>query len=170
MKLKSYLNLTNGLNYLSILKDKVDLSNADFVRIQSTACEQKLWHKILVELDYNFLVDIASGNQVFVFDTSACKNKSRALYQGLEWVKYFLNRYWFEKEYIPIVNGYNCTSYFNECYEGVIKIPEVKSKYKYLKKFIMTDNLKIYSISCNYPDMAIPSILLQRSNTDKKEQ
>lgn len=152
MKLKVYLNLTNGLDYLSILKDRVDLSNADFIRIQSTTCEQKVWHKLLLELDYNFLIDIASGNQVFVFDTSAHKNTPRSIYQGVEWIKYFLNKYWLEKEYIPIVNGCNCIAYFAECYEKVIRMPDVKSKYKYLKKFIMTDTLKIYSISCNYPN------------------
>ena len=64
-----YLNLTNGIEALEILKP----ANLRFVRIQSTACEQKRWDFILQDLDYSFLMDIALGENVTVVDYIAKK-------------------------------------------------------------------------------------------------
>ena len=75
---KNYINLTNGIKWINHLS-KVD----GFVRIQSTWCEQKLWWRIIQDLGYNFLIDVATGNDVTVFDASAKKKSSRAIFQNI---------------------------------------------------------------------------------------
>lgn len=49
-----YLNLTNGIEFLD--RPDFNIKEYKFVRIQSTACEKHLWDKILMDLDYNFLL------------------------------------------------------------------------------------------------------------------
>jgi len=107
-----FINLTNGIEYLP------EIGPIDgFVRIQSTACEQKRWWRIIRDLDYTFLLAVASGIAVTVYDTSQKKNVPRALYQGIEWIRYALSRRWLDSEVIPIVRGCNCQAYFRECYD-----------------------------------------------------
>ena len=72
-KITNYLNLTNGLEYIN------EIPNYKLVRIQSTYCEQKLFDRMIQDLDYNFLFDIAQGNTVRIYDTSSNKKQSRAL-------------------------------------------------------------------------------------------
>lgn len=134
--MKVYLNLTNGIEYLKYFKGSFHV-----IRIQSTACEQKRWDFILQELDYNFLLDLALGKEVVVVDFSAKKQTPRAIYQGLEFVKYVLNRYWLGKEYSPNVRGFNCTDYFNEVYNNLDK--RTFKKLGYFKKFLKTDEIKL---------------------------
>lgn len=128
-----YLNLTNGIEGLKNWKD------VKFIRIQSTACEQKRWDFLLQELDYNFLLDIALGEKVVVIDCGASKDAPRAMYQGLEFVKYVLNKHWLGKDYTPFVKNYGCSHYFGECYSKLSK--RTLKKLDYFKKFIMTDEI-----------------------------
>lgn len=53
MAIIKYLNLTNGLEYLD------EIQNYKLVRIQSSLCERKCWDKLIQDLDYNFLFDLA---------------------------------------------------------------------------------------------------------------
>ncbi|RLI00940.1 hypothetical protein DRO38_05725, partial [Candidatus Bathyarchaeota archaeon] len=78
-----------------------------------------------------------------VIDFSARKKMPRALYQGLEWVRYCVNRAWNSKIVIPLVQGHNCSAYFDKCY---LELSEsAKKKLKYFKKFVATDNeIKIF--------------------------
>ena len=93
---KTYLNLTNGIEFLDKFNARVE--DIKFVRIQSCACERHLWDKLINDLDYNFLLDLALGYEVVVWDTSARKRESRAMYQGLKLIEYVLNKIWFDKE------------------------------------------------------------------------
>ena len=136
MKTKYYINLTNGVEFL--------LSNPDieygFIRIQSTACEQQRWEYILFEIDYDFLMNLAIGNDCVVVDYSAKKNTPRSVYQGLEWIKFVLDRIWFDGKYKPFVKNHNCEKYFTQQLRN-IKESKALNKIKYFKKFIMTDRL-----------------------------
>lgn len=132
-----YLNLTNGIEALEFLKP----ANLRFVRIQSTACEQKRWDFILQDLDYSFLMDIALGENVTVVDYSAKKENTRAVYQGLEFIKYVLNKYWLNKEYTPNVKGFNCSEYFKSVYDKLDK--RTFKKLEYFKKFLKTNEIKL---------------------------
>lgn len=135
-----YLNLTNGIEALNVIKKPYS-----FIRIQSTACEQKRWDFILQDLDYNFLMDIALGKEVFIYDYGANKSVPRALYQGVEFIKFVLNRYWFNKEYYPIVKNNNTYKYFNEIYNKLDK--KTFKKLEYFKKFLFGKEADIKCIS-----------------------
>lgn len=139
-----YLNLTNGIEFLENPDFNKDYR---FVRIQSTACERHLWDKLLSELDYNFLLDLALGNEVIICDTSAHKTISRALYQGVEFIRFVLYKVWLNKDIIPYVRNQNCNDYFQAEYKKLNN--KTLSKLKYLRKFLNTDELKITCISFN---------------------
>lgn len=134
---KLYLNLTNGIELL----ENLNSLDFNFVRIQSTACEQKRWDFILQELDYNFLMHLALGESVIVVDYSAKKAQTRAVYQGLEFIKYTLNRYWLDKDYTPNVKGFNCQEYFKSVYDKLDK--RTFKKLEYFKKFLKTNEIKL---------------------------
>lgn len=138
--IKSYLNLTNGIEFLE------DSSNIDFkfIRIQSTACEQHMWDKIILDLDYNFLLDLALGYKVIVYDTSSKKKESRAMYQGLKFVEYILNRIWFDKSIDIEVKNINVKKYFEKEYQNLSEA--AIKKVKYIKKFLDTDKVYLTSV------------------------
>ena len=136
MKVVKYLNLTNGLEYLKEIKDY------KIVRIQSTICEAKNWDKLIQDLDYNFLMDLAQGNKIEIYDTSSKKRISRALFQGVEFIKYALNRRWFDNENAQaMVKEQNVTAYFKHEYERLSK--NAKSKLDYIKKFLNANEVNI---------------------------
>lgn len=139
---KTYLNLTNGIEFLDKFNARVE--DIKFVRIQSCACERHLWDKLINELDYNFLLDLALGYEVVVWDTSARKRESRAMYQGLKLIEYVLNRIWFDREVEIKVKDMNCKSYFEEAYKSISD--KTKNKIRYVKKFLNTDEIKLKSI------------------------
>lgn len=138
---KHYYNLTNGLQFKKFNEPY------GFIRIQSTACEQKRWDFIIQDLDNDFLYNLAIGNTCIVYDLSEKKKKTRALYQGLEWIKYVLYRRWFNKNYIPVVNGNNCQKYFSDCYLNLGK--RTKTKLDYFKKFLKYDEIRIKKVTGN---------------------
>lgn len=140
---KHYLNLTNGIEFL---EDSENI-NFNFVRIQSCACERHLWDKIILDLDYHFLLDIALGYKVIVYDTSAKKEESRAMFQGLKFIEYVLNRVWFNKKIDIEVKGMNCKKYFEEGYRELSNIS--LKKIKYLRKFLDTDKICLLSVCKN---------------------
>jgi len=125
---KNFYNLTNGLKFNDFL------SPHSFIRIQSTACEQRRWDFILQDLDNDFLFNLAIGTECVVYDLSENKNETRALFQGLEWIKFVLYKRWLDKKYTPIVKGNNCTDYFTWCYECLDK--RTKIKIDYFRKFV----------------------------------
>lgn len=135
MMVQKYLNLTNGLKYLN------EVGEYKVIRIQSTLCEAKCWDKLINDLDYNFLLDLAQGNTVEIYDTSSKKNMSRALYQGVEFIKYTLNKRWFDREELTYVNGFDVTTYFRQEYCKLSQ--NTKKKLDYVKKFLNTDKIYI---------------------------
>lgn len=142
-KQKVYLNLTNGIEFL----EKFNIEECNFIRIQSCACERHLWDKIIRELDYGFLLDVALGYEVVVYDTSAKKKESRAMYQGLKFVEYVLNRIWFNKRIDIEVKGMKCKDYFEEAYRTLQD--STINKIKYLRKFLNEDNCIYLKSICN---------------------
>lgn len=140
--IKVYLNLTNGIEFLDF--PDFNIKDYRFVRIQSCACERHLWNKILSDLDYNFLIDLAIGNKVIVCDTSTSKLLSRALYQGVEFIQFALNKIWLNKDTTPYVRNMNCKDYFEKEFLKLEK--STLKKIKYLRKFLNTDNVEIICV------------------------
>ena len=139
-----FINLTNGLEFYP---DVCDLSGfTGYVRIQSTACEQKLWSKIISELDYTFLMYLALGQEdIYVYDCGANKETPRALYQGIPFISYTLQRYWYGIEAKKVfVRNNNVYKYFDEVYSQLNE--QAIKKLKYFLPFInhKERNIRLY--------------------------
>lgn len=135
---KIYYNLTNGIEFIN--------SVPFFIRLQSTLLEAKKFDKVIYELDYNFLLDLALGYNIILIDGSSKKLQSRAIYQGIPWIKYVLERYWLN--IIPkiiYVRQSNVINYFNEQYNLLSK--ETKQKLNYISKFLNTKNISLTGIT-----------------------
>lgn len=153
MKEINYVNLTNGIEAIPKLK-----GNFRFIRIQSTFCEQHLWNRLLQDLDNDFLFNLALGNSVTIYDYGAGKPNSRALYQGVEFIRYVLTRRWLGSEIRPNVDrtgnkdpGKDCRAYFSECYARLSR--RTKKKLDYFKPFLLTDRIAIKTVcSATYHD------------------
>ena len=130
---KHFINLTNGIEAIPFL------DNYEFVRIPSSYCETKSWDNLLFSLDSNFLMNLAVGNTCIIYDYSQNKEMPRALYQGVEYIKFVLYKRWFNVDYKPMVNHNNCFDYFNSIRLSV----STKRKIDYFKKFLYTDKLNI---------------------------
>ena len=141
MKTIRYINLTNGVDVIPLLDE-----DYHFIRIQSTACEQKLWGKILDELDYDLLMNLALGNLCLIYDYSARKETSRALYQGLPWIEFVLNKVWFDRDTKPMVRNTDVKAYFETEY-SLIKESHTVERLKYFRKFLGTDHIRLSYIS-----------------------
>lgn len=139
---KSYINLTNGIEaFENAPYDFYD----GFIRIQSTACEQKRWDFLLQELDTDFLMNIALGNSVRVVDYGASKETSRAVYQGIEFIKFVLKKHWLGITDRVIVRHTDSTNYFEEVYRNLSK--RTLRKLDYFKKFVKTDTIDLVGFS-----------------------
>ena len=135
----AYLNLTNGIEAL-----RYTASPQRFIRIQSTACEQKRWDFILQDLDYDFLLSLALGRRCAIYDFGHT-GTPRALWQGVEWIKYALTRNWLKAEYKPIVRGHNASGYFADQYANLEA--RTLSKLKYFRKFVQTETIDLEVIA-----------------------
>jgi hypothetical protein len=124
-----FLNLTNGIEYLQHFAGPVR-----FVRIQSTACEQGLWNKIIEDLDYTFLMFLAQGYECVVLDYSNKNALSRALWQGVPWIEYVLHRRWLRQDINIFVKSHNSKEFFSQKYAELSKA--AKNKIDYAKKFL----------------------------------
>lgn len=134
--MRHFVNLTNGIEAVPNITEPYA-----FIRIQSTACEQKRWDFVLQELDYTFLLALASGEVCAIYDYGANKPVPRALYQGVEWVRYALTRRWLGVEVTPYIRGHQVLRYFRECYAALDR--RTFAKIDYVRKFLNTDELRI---------------------------
>lgn len=133
-KTKTFINLTNGIEFI----DNID--DIQFIRIPSTFCEKKMWDTLIQTLDSNFLIYLALGYKCKIIDGSNSP-PSRALWQGVEFIKFCINRCWFNKPYKPICRNMNVEKYFTEQYNKLSKSTE--RKLKYFRKFLLCDDIDI---------------------------
>lgn len=127
---RHFINLTNGIQAI----EDYGLTDVRFVRIQSTACEQKRWEDILMQLSDDFMLSAALGHQCVVYDYGANKDVPRAIWQGLEWIKYALWRHWCDRgPYQPIGRAQPMERYFDEQYRQLG--PRVKARLNYFKRY-----------------------------------
>ena len=132
-----FINLTAGLEHFKQFKEL----NPQYIRIQSTWCEQKLWEKIILDLDNNFLMKLAIGEKCCVLDFTSRHRKngaSRAIWQGLSWIRYCLERAWFKTE-IELPHGMHL--YFRDQYNELTR--PTKKKLKYYRKFLLTKSIDL---------------------------
>lgn len=139
---KHYINLTNGIEKLpDLMRDGTPFS---FIRIQSTVCEQKDWSRLILDLDNDLLLHAAMGVTCYVYDFGAQKKTARAIYQGLEFVRYALSRALTGDAPDPIVRGHNCREYFYESYKALSS--RALGKLKYYRSY-MKGSINIIGVS-----------------------
>ena len=103
------------------------------MRLQSTWCEQKRWADILAALPDDFLARAALGEEIVVLDYGARADVPRAIWQGLEWVKYALHRSWFEEVYTPSGRAGPMKFYFGAQYQELNE--RVLTRLRYFRRF-----------------------------------
>lgn len=139
-----YYNLTNGLEDVASAKN-----GARFIRIQSTQLEQKHFGLVIMDLDNDLLMHLALGYKCVIHDkASRSGNVSRACWYGIPWIKYCLERVWFNR--IPketIVKTFNLAKYFAQQYKKLGT--SEKRKLKYYKKFLMTNSVNLEYQCCH---------------------
>lgn len=142
MTARHFVNLTNGLQAIP----EYGLTDYRFIRLQSTACEQKLWADILMQLSDDFLMAAALGHDCVVYDYGAGRAVPRAVWQGLEWVKFVLHRRWKGQTYMPQGRAALMHGYFGREYA---RLPDrVKARLDYFGKFsIMSDPIRISAVT-----------------------
>lgn len=133
-----FINLSNGLFAIK----EHNLTDYRVLRIQSSQCEQKLFGTIINGLSDEFLFRVAFGHEVIVYDYGANKNVPRAIWQGLEFIKYVLHKRWKNEIYTPIYRDANVMKvYFESEYKKLDRA--TKHKIDYYKKFFNgTINIK----------------------------
>ena len=144
MKTIHYINLTNGIEWVTHIM--VEYHNADirFIRLQSTHCEQKLWDDVIANIDADFLMNLALGNKCIVYDDSAHSDTSRAVWQGMLFLRMAINKRWFDST--GIINDSQ-----HRYLSGVINNLSKPSKNKldYFKKFINCDKIELDTVCAN---------------------
>ncbi len=130
MKIKHYLNLTNGMEYINEVK------NWSFIRIQSSHCESHSYDRMFQQLDSDFLMNLAIGNVCIVYDKSNKTRIPKALSRGVEIIRYVLNKIWFDRR-VPTKD----VKYHNKVLRSLQE--PTKTKLKYFRKFLLTEEIHL---------------------------
>jgi len=134
-----FINLTNGIQ--AIKEYRLIGKDYRFIRLQSTACEQRRWDDIIKGISDDLLLNLALGNKCIIYDYGAGKQVPRSIWQGVEWIKFALNKRWFHSEYKPQGRMSNSGQYFNEVYRGLSA--RARSKLRYYKKYLNTSTIDL---------------------------
>lgn len=125
------VNLTNGIEALPML-DRLGIQPY-FSRIQSTHCEQNHFDLLVDSLDSSLLFSLALGNCCLVYDFGSRNKKRgapRAIWYGLEFVRYALSKLWNCKEIAPAyLRGHDVSRVFDQHIENLGKSRLKKLKY-----------------------------------------
>mmetsp|Transcript_1782 Transcript_1782/g.4509 ORF Transcript_1782/g.4509 Transcript_1782/m.4509 type:complete len:334 (-) Transcript_1782:585-1586(-) len=148
---KHFVNLTNGLEALPLLHE-LGL-HYNYIRIQSTACEQQKWESLIVDLDANLLMSLALGQCCLVWDYGSrhlATGNPRALWLGLEFIRYACTKMWLGREAAArcgaLPRGYNATGQFDE-YLRRFSRPTLR-RMRYFSKWVhpQTTELRLHGV------------------------
>lgn len=140
MKTINFINLTNGIEAIS----DYQLTDYQFIRIQSSICESQNWERLIEQIDTNLLMHLALGDCCIIYDYSANKDIPRALYQGIAFLEFVLERRWFNRNTPMKIRNMTCNDvYYENAYQKIRRNKLIKKKLDYFKKFLNTDNLNI---------------------------
>eukprot|EP00890_Picochlorum_soloecismus_P001048 jgi/Picsp_1/1944/NSC_05410-R1_protein len=125
------VNLTNGIEALPMLK-KLGI-RPYFSRLQSTHCEQNHFDLLVDSLDSTLLFSLALGNCCLMYDFGSRNKKRgapRAIWYGLEFVRYALSKLWRCEEIAPAyLRGHDVSRVFDQHIENLGKSRLKKLKY-----------------------------------------
>lgn len=143
---KHFVNLTNGIEKIPSLEPK----EINFLRIQSTTLERKDYYKLFSELDNNFLMYLALGNECIVYDFGTNRPLSKTIYLGLPIIRYCLDKYWtgYEADKVMVGKKFQCNikdyvekeiyqKYFMYHNEKTLQAKiNLTQKFTYFRKFV----------------------------------
>ena len=146
MKNRHYVNLSNGI----LAVKEFQLKDLVFIRIQSTFCEQHLMPQIIDTISDDLLMHLALGDtlcHIYDYSSRGSNPLPRALWQGVEWIKYVIYRIWWDKEYIPLnrhSGAYDRSQleYFKQDYCKLSK--GTRRSIKYYKKWLNPKNMELH--------------------------
>jgi hypothetical protein len=107
------------------------------IQLRSTWCEQKLWERIIQTISSDLLFNLAIGNRCVVVDYSAKKRPTRAVGQGLEWLKFVLWLRWYGVRYEPMGRCKAAGKYFDNEYRAMGRT--TARRLDYFKTFLNPD-------------------------------
>ncbi len=142
-KYKYFINLTTGIEAFQDLPLVVD--EVSFIRIQSSHIERSAFDDLLYILDDNLLIHLALGYTCVIIDYGARSNTSKVTRIGLEWIRFYLNRVWFNKFSDAFINNMNITERFTDISFTIE--PKTRKRISYFRKFLKTDKLKLIGLS-----------------------
>lgn len=131
--MRHFINLTNGIEHLQHFADTWAVA---FIRIQSTTCEQKDWDRLILDLDNNLLMYLALGHDCHVWDYSTHRRPARAMRQGLELVRFMLEKYW-------LGNDYQAPTGQSTYFRTIQLSKPAENKLKYYRKFLCADSIRL---------------------------
>ena len=134
-----WVNLTAGVEVLPAMEPDL-LPSLHFTRIRSTHCERAEWDALIRDLDNSLLFQLARGFRVVLVDCGSARDDgcSRALWQGLEFVRFVLSRRWLDHSTDACADGVNIhgadmTRHFASAEHNLSEV--AKRKVDYYKKF-----------------------------------
>lgn len=146
-----FANLTNGLEALPLLKS-IDVP-IHFCRLQSTQCEASRPDLLISAVESGMLLYLALGECCLVYDFGS-RNKetgaSRAIWYGLEFLRYTLRRVWYpeaSKGDVAYLRGRNVSRMFNEIIDSFSKA--TMRQIKYYRQFTSpekTTDVQLYGV------------------------
>lgn len=140
---KHFLNLTNGLEALPKLQN-IGIYDASFVRIQSTLLEQGHLEQLMNDLDASFLLALALGHTALVYDFGSRNRKRgapRAIWYGIEFIRYALNFLWYEHRGRAFLRGHNVAKRFDEQIRGFSQ--STKRRLQYFGSYVARDDTEV---------------------------
>lgn len=114
-----------------------DPALSSFVRIQSTLCEQQQFEKMMNFLDADLLLHLALGRCCIVIDYGSRNKKRgapRALWMGLEFVRFALMRLWLDRPATAYLRGHSVGDAFERTLQGFSK--SSKKRLRYFRRFL----------------------------------
>lgn len=85
-----FINLSRGV----LCPHVVDLDTLRYIRIQSTWCEQKRWADVIMSVGADLLINAATGVTCIIHDVSERQREPRAIWQGVEFIRYCCEKSW----------------------------------------------------------------------------
>jgi len=143
--MKIYVNLTCGLEaYEELVKRGYD---PHYLYMQSSLLERKKFKKFYEGIDADLLMNLALGHYCVIYDFSAKKKMSRALKQGVGFLRYCIDRNWFGRDEILFDKGME--TYFRQVYNGFDK--KDRKKLKYFRRFVNCEDIRLACV-CSRTD------------------
>jgi hypothetical protein len=122
MATRHFVNLTNGLEWAS------ELPRYEAVRLESTAIEKRDWVRVFRDLDANFLLALARGDDCHFYDCGALRATSKTVSVGVPAVRYLLHKVW--------IDGW-------PIYAPDAERQAMKRKLTYFRRFLATDAIRL---------------------------